>query len=112
MEENNSWLKKAIAQGFMMLAALNLKGRPASADLTAAADLIKHLPPPEIRMVPKLEKKHRPTEYGKAQAAKLKQTLSLLESSPCMNRDWIHGPRHRSVDECKRINAERQKRNK
>ena len=148
MEDNNSWLKKAIAQGFMMLAPLNLKGRPASADLTAVAelwlgilsgrswqpeqdgiriqaafraiaasssewpnpaDLIKHLPPPEIRMVPKLEKKHRPTEYGKAQAAKLKQTLSLLESSPCMNRDWIHGPRHRSVDECKRINAERQK---
>ena len=119
MEDNNSWLKKAIAQGFMMLAALNLKGRPASADLTAVAelssewpnpaDLIKHLPPPEIRMVPKLEKKHRPTEYGKAQAAKLKQTLSLLESSPCMNRDWIHGPRHRSVDECKRIYAERQK---
>ena len=98
MEDNNSWLKKAIAQGFMMLAALNLKGRPASADLTAVAelwlgilsgrpwqpeqdgiriqaafraiaasssewpnpaDLIKHLPPPEIRMVPKLEKKHR-----------------------------------------------------
>ena len=87
MEDNNSWLKKAIAQGFMMLAALNLKGRPASADLTAVAelwlgilsgrswqpeqdgiriqaafraiaasssewpnpaDLIKHLPPPEI----------------------------------------------------------------
>lgn len=148
MGGNNSWLKKAIAQGFMMLAALNLKGRPASADLTAVAelwlgilsgrswqpehdgiriqaafraiaasssewpnpaDLIKHLPPPEIRMVPKLEKKHRPTEYGKAQAAKLKQTLSLLESSPCMDRDWIHGPRHRSVDECKRINAARQK---
>ena len=148
MEDNNSWLKKAIAQGFMMLAALNLKGRPASADLTAVAelwlgilsgrpwqpeqdgiriqaafraiaasssewpnpaDLIKHLPPPEIRMVPKLEKKHRPTEYGKAQAAKLKQTLSLLERFPCMDRDWIHGPRHRSVDECKRIYAERRK---
>ena len=39
MEANNSWLKKAIAQGFMMLAALNLKGRPASADLTAVAEL-------------------------------------------------------------------------
>ena len=39
MEDNNSWLKKAIAQGFMMLAALNLKGRPASADLTAVAEL-------------------------------------------------------------------------
>ena len=90
MEAKNNWLKKVIAQGFMMLAALNLKGRPASADLTAVAelwlgilsgrswqpeqdgiriqaafraiaasssewpnpaDLIKHLPPPEIRMV-------------------------------------------------------------
>ena len=39
MEENNSWLKKAIAQGFMMLSALNLKGRPASTDLTAVAEL-------------------------------------------------------------------------
>ena len=134
MEDKDNWLKREIAQGFMMLAALNLKGRPASADLTAVAklwhgilgsriwqperdtarikaafltiaatssewpnpsDLIRHLPPEDVRMVPKLEKKHRPTEYGKAQAAKL--------------RDWIHGPRHRSVDECKRIYAERRK---
>ena len=39
MGKNNSWLKREIAQGFVMLAALNLKGRPASADLTAVAEL-------------------------------------------------------------------------
>lgn len=148
MEANNNWLKKAIAQGFMMLAALNLKGRPASADLTAVAelwlgilsgqswqsehdgnriqaafraiaasssewpnpvDLIKHLPPGEVRMVPRLEKKHHPTEYGKTQAAELKKIVGRLKNAPCMNRDWIHGQRHRTVDECKRIYAERQK---
>lgn len=142
MEVNNNWLKKAIAQGFMMLAALNLKGRPASADLTAVAelwlgilsgwswqpeqdeiriqaafrdiaasssewpnpaDLIKHLPPPEIRMMPRLEKKHRPTEYGKTQSAELKKMVGRLKNAPCMNRDWIHGPGHRSVDECLKI---------
>ena len=118
MGENNSWLKREIAQGFVMLAALNLKGRPASADLTAVAelwlgilggrswqqehdgiriqaafraiaasssewpnpaDLIKHLPPPEVRMVPRLEKKHQPTEYGKAQSAKLKKMVGRLK---------------------------------
>lgn len=148
MEENNSWLKKAIAQGFMMLAALNLKGRPASADLTAVAelwlgilsgrswqpeqdeiriqaafrdiaasssewpnpaDLIKHLPPPEIRMVPRLEKKHHPTEYGKAQSAELKKLTGRLKKAPCMDRDWIYGPRHRSVEECLKIYNERKK---
>ena len=148
MGKNNSWLKQEIAQGLAMLSALNLKGRPASADLTAVAelwlgilsgrswqpehdgnriqaafraiaasssewpnpaDLIKHLPPGEVRMVPRLEKKHRPTEYGKAQAAELKKIVGRLKNAPCMNRDWIHGPRHRSVDECKRINAARQK---
>ena len=126
MGENNSWLKREIAQGFVMLAALNLKGRPASADLTAVAelwlgimsgrswqpehdgiriqaafraiaasssewpnpaDLIKHLPPPEIRMVPRLEKKHQPTEYGKAQSAKLKKMVGRLKNAPCMNGD-------------------------
>lgn len=148
MEENNSWLKKAIAQGFMMLSALNLKGRPASTDLTAVAelwlgilggrnwqperdgmriqtafktiaasssewpnpaDLIKYLPPLKVRMVPKLEKKHSPTEYGKAQAAQLKRKLAALKNAPCTDKEWIHGPRYRSVDECKRIYAERQK---
>lgn len=148
MEDKDNWLKREIAQGFMMLAALNLKGRPASADLTAVAklwhgilgsriwqperdtarikaafltiaatssewpnpsDLIRHLPPEDVRMVPRLEKKHHPTEYGKAQAAELKKIVGRLKNAPCMNRDWIHGPRHRSVDECKRIYAERQK---
>lgn len=148
MEDKDSWLKREIAQGFMMLAALNLKGRPASADLTAVAklwhgilgrriwqperdaarikaafltiaatssewpnpsDLIRHLPPEDIRMVPRLEKKHRPTEYGINQMGELKKIVGRLKNAPCMDRDWIHGPRHRSVDECKRIYAERQK---
>lgn len=148
MEDKDNWLKQEIAQGFMMLAALNLKGRPASADLTAVAklwhgilggriwqperdaarikaaflniaatssewpnpsDLIRHLPPEDVRIVPRLEKKHRPTGYGKTQAAELKKIVGRLENAPCMDRDWIHGPRHRSVDECKRIYAERQK---
>ena len=39
MEEDNNWLKKEIAQGFTMLAALNLKGRPAAADLKPVAIL-------------------------------------------------------------------------
>lgn len=148
MEDNNSWLKKAIAQGFMMLAALNLKGRPASADLTAVAelwhgilgsriwqperdtarikaafltiaatssewpnpsDLIRHLPPEDVRMVPRLEKKHRPTEYGKAQSAELKKLTGRLKKAPCMDRGWIYGPRHRTVDECLKIYNERKK---
>ena len=148
MEDKDNWLKREIAQGFMMLAALNLKGRPASADLTAVAklwhgilgsriwqperdtarikaafltiaatssewpnpsDLIRHLPPEDVRMVPRLEKKHRPTEYGKAQSAKLKKMVGRLKIAPCRNGDWIHGKRHRTVDECKRIYAERQK---
>lgn len=111
MEDKDNWLKREIAQGFMMLAALNLKGRPASADLTAVAklwhgilgsriwqperdtarikaafltiaatssewpnpsDLIRHLPPEDVRMVPRLEKKHRPTEYTKDANVNLK----------------------------------------
>ena len=39
MGKNNSWLKQEIAQGLAMLSALNLKGRPASADLAAVAKL-------------------------------------------------------------------------
>ena len=32
MENQHEWLKKEIAKGFMLLSALNLKGRPASKD--------------------------------------------------------------------------------
>ena len=150
MRQENDWLKKEIAKGFMLLSALNLKGRPAAKDLTAVAevwygllakqqwqperdiprfqaafeniaatqtewpnpaDFAKYLSPLPVKMVPKLEKKHVRTEYGKAQMEILKQQLAELrtQNAPCMNRDWIHGPRHRSVEECKRIYAERQK---
>lgn len=150
MEAQNDWLKKEIAKGFMLLSALNLKGRPAAKDLTAVAeiwygllnkqewqpqrdiarfqtafetiattqtewpnpaDFVKFLPTVPVKMVPKLEKKHVRTEYGKEQMEILKQKMSELKTknAPCMNRDWIHGPRHRTVDECKRIYAERQK---
>ena len=145
MRQENDWLKKEIAKGFMLLSALNLKGRPAAKDLTAVAEvwygllakqqwqperdiprfqtafeniaatqtewpnpaeLMRLLPPPAVKMVPRIEKKHRPTEYGKAMLEEMK---GRMKDAPVMNRDWIHGPRHRSVDECKRIYAERQK---
>ena len=32
MRKENDWLKKEIAKGFMLLSALNLKGRPAAKD--------------------------------------------------------------------------------
>ncbi|UOO82781.1 hypothetical protein LVJ83_04765 [Uruburuella testudinis] len=147
MERNLNWLKQAIAQGFVMLAALNLKGRPAAADLKAVAvlwfnilkrhdwqperdvariqtafetiaatagewpnpkDLTDALPAAPVKMVPKLEKKHRPTEHGRQQLTTLKQKLAELKTAPCMNRDWIHGQPHRTVDECKQIYAMKQ----
>lgn len=150
MRKENDWLKKEIAKGFMLLSALNLKGRPAAKDLTAVAevwygllakqqwqperdiprfqtafetiaatqtewpnpaDFVKFLPIIPVKMVPRLEKKHVRTEYGEAQIARLKQHLVELKerNSPCMNRDWIHGHPHRSVEECRRIYAARQK---
>lgn len=148
MENQHEWLKKEIAKGFMLLSALNLKGRPAAKDLTAVAqlwyglllkqkwqpdrdvsrvkmafeniavsqnewpnpsDLIRYLPPLEIKMVPRLDEKHTPTTYGKQQAKALKQKLAVLKTAPCMNREWIHGQRHRTVDECRKIYADRQK---
>lgn len=144
-EKEVSWLKKEISAGFMLLSALNLKGRPASADLTAVAkiwyglllkqqwqperdipriraafeaiaatstewpnpaEFKRHLPEPEIRMVPRLDKKHQATAYGKAM---LEAVKGRLKDAPVMNRDWIHGPHHRTVEECKRIYAARQK---
>lgn len=149
MRQENDWLKKEIAKGFMLLSALNLKGRPAAKDLTAVAevwygllakqqwqperdiprfqtafeniaatqtewpnpaDLMKHLPPLPVVMNPrKLEAKHIQTDFGHEQIAALKQ---YLRNAPCMNPNWIHGQPHRSVDECKRIYAERQKETK
>lgn len=146
MRQENDWLKKEIAKGFMLLSALNLKGRPAAKDLTAVAevwygllakqqwqperdiprfqtafeniaatqtewpnpaDLMKHLPPLPVVLNPrKLEAKHIQTAFGHEQIAALKQ---YLRNAPCMNQDWIHGQPHRSVDECKRIYAARQK---
>ena len=153
MRQENDWLKKEIAKGFMLLSALNLKGRPAAKDLTAVAevwygllakqqwqperdiprfqtafetiaatqtewpnpaDFVKFLPTVPVNMVPKLEKKHVTTEYGKAQIEILKRHFAELKTknAPCMNRDWIHGQPHRSVDECKRIYAARHKETK
>ncbi len=149
MRKENDWLKKEIAKGFMLLSALNLKGRPAAKDLTAVAevwygllakqqwqperdiprfqtafetiaatqtewpnpaDLAKHLPPLPVVMNPrKLEAKHIQTDFGHEQIAALKQ---YLRNAPCMKQDWIHGQPHRSVDECKRIYAARQKETK
>ena len=145
MEMEVDWLKKEIGSGFALLSALNLKGRPASSDLKAVAqiwygllfkekwqpqrdtprirtafqsiaatstewpnpaDLKRHLPEPEVKMVPRIEKKHKPTEYGKAMLEEMK---GRLKDAPVMNRDWIHGPRHRTVEECKQIYAARQK---
>lgn len=145
MRKENDWLKKEIAKGFMLLSALNLKGRPAAKDLTAVAEvwygllakqqwqperdiprfqtafetiaatqtewpnpaeLMRLLPPPAVKMVPRIEKKHRPTEYGKAMLEEMK---GRMKDAPVMNRDWIHGPRHRTVEECKQIYAARQK---
>ncbi|STZ76313.1 hypothetical protein [Bergeriella denitrificans] len=141
----DDWLKQEIARGFTLLAALNLKGRPAAKDLTAVAqvwhgllmkqewqpkrdipriraafeaiaatsvewpnpaDLGKHLPPIAVRMVPRLEKKHVQTPYAAEMVAKIK---SRLKNAPALNRDWMHAPKSRTVDECKRIYAERQK---
>ena len=149
MRKENDWLKKEIAKGFMLLSALNLKGRPAAKDLTAVAevwygllakqqwqperdiprfqtafetiaatqtewpnpaDLMKHLPPLPVVLNPrKLEAKHIQTAFGHEQIAALKQ---YLRNAPCMKQDWIHGQPHRSVDECKRIYAARQKETK
>lgn len=67
------------------------------------ADLTKNLPAVPVKMVPKLEKKHVRTEYGKAQMAALKQKMAELKNAPCMNRGWIYGERHRSAEECRRI---------
>ncbi|MFC3874886.1 hypothetical protein [Neisseria musculi] len=145
-EKEVSWLKKEIGAGFMLLSALNLKGRPAADDLKAVAqiwhglllrhdwrpecdaerigaafqniaatstewpnpaDLVKYMPERTVKMVPKLDEKHQPTEYGRTM---LKQIAGRLKDAPVMNRDWIHGPRHRTPEECKRIYyAERQK---
>lgn len=148
METEHDWLKQAIAQGFMLLSSLNLKGRPAAADLKAVAqvwygllskrqwqlprdaarvkaafetiaatrtewpnpaDFVSLLPAPEIKMVKRLEKKHVQTAYGRQQAEALRQKLAELKNAPCMNRNWIHGQPHRSVEECKRIYAMKQR---
>lgn len=145
MEKEGDWLKKEIGAGFALLSALNLKGRPAAADLKAVAkiwyglllrqqwqperdipriraafeaiaatstewpnpaDFRRHLPEIDVQMVPKIEKEHTPTEYGKAMLEEMK---GRLKDAPVMNRDWIHGPRHRTVEECKQIYAARQK---
>lgn len=71
------------------------------------ADLMKHLPPLPVVMNPrKLEAKHIQTDFGYEQIAALKQ---YLRNAPCMKQDWIHGQPHRSVDECKRIYAMKQR---
>lgn len=145
METTNDWLKQEIAKGFMLLSALNLKGRPAAKDLTAVAqvwhgllkkqewqpqrdtarfqtafetiaatqtewpnpaDFVKFLPIIPVKMVPRLEKKHVRSEFV---AAGLKELRKRLADAPCLNRDWIHGQSHRSVDECKRIYAMKQR---
>ncbi|QEY23537.1 hypothetical protein [Neisseria animalis] len=141
----DDWLKREIARGFTLLAALNLKGRPAAKDLTAVAqvwhgllmkqewqperdtpriraafeaiaatsgewpnpvDLNKHLPQIPVKMVPRLERKHVKTPYAAEVMAEIK---SRLKNAPVSNRNWMHTPKSRTVDECKRIYAERQK---
>lgn len=145
MEEELNWLKKEIAQGFTMLAALNLKGRPAAADLKPVAilwlkilsrqqwqferdaprvrsafeklaaesnewpnpaDFTRVLPPEPLRLEPRLEDKHTATEYGRQMA---KEIIGRLKDAPVFQTEWIHGPKSRSVDECRRIYAARQK---
>lgn len=145
MEEELNWLKKEIAQGFTMLAALNLKGRPATADLKPVAilwlkilsrqqwqfkrdaprvrsafeklaaesnewpnpaDFTRALPPVPVKLVPRLETKHTATKYGRQMAQEI---IGRLKDAPVFQTEWIHGPKSRSVDECRRIYAARQK---
>lgn len=139
MTTGTSWLKREIGAGFMLLSALNLKGRPAADDLEAVAkiwygllgrqkwqqerdikriraafqaiaeqatewpnpaDFKRYLPEPEVKMVPRIEKKHEATPYGKAVLEEIK---SRLKDTPIMNRDWIHGTPHRTPEECRKI---------
>ena len=140
------FIKQEIANGFIQLAALNLKGRPASKDLSAVAevwyqlfsksaawqekrdrqrfqaafrvlalsssewpnprDLLANLPPPQEAM--KLEYKHEPTELGRKKAAEILAVLKA-KNVQILGGDWIHGQKHRSVDECIQIYAEMQK---
>ncbi|MCS4534270.1 hypothetical protein [Neisseria montereyensis] len=72
------------------------------------SDLLDCMPPRPERL--KLEYRHQPTPAQKAAAKQvMAQINAALAKAPCMQRDWIHGPRSRSVDECRRIYAARQK---
>ncbi|MBF0803324.1 MULTISPECIES: hypothetical protein [unclassified Neisseria] len=74
----------------------------------APRDLLGCLPPRPERL--KLEHRHRPSEKEKAAAqAALGRINAILAKAPCSNRNWMYPPRIRSVEECKRIYAERQK---
>ncbi|MDO1509970.1 MULTISPECIES: hypothetical protein [unclassified Neisseria] len=79
----------------------------------APRDLLGCLPPRPERL--KLEHRHQPTpeqqEKAKAVMAKIQRALA---TAPCWQKEWIHGPRSRSVEECKRIyeaNSQKGKRN-
>lgn len=90
-----------IRQAFYLLAAQTTRW-------PAPRDLLDCLPPRPERL--KLEHRHRPTEQEKAAAkAVVSEIQRRLAAAPCFKTDWIHGPRSRSVEECKRIYAERQK---
>lgn len=93
-----------INKAFQTLAATADKWPPPKA-------LIDALPPPPERL--KLEHKHNPTPEQKAVAAKfLKEMKEQLKKTTLFETQWIHGQKHRSVEECKRIYAERQKERK
>lgn len=77
----------------------------------APRDLLGCLPPRPERL--KLEHRHRPTPEQKEAAKEVVAAMkSKLHAAPCFQTGWIYGPRSRSVEECKRIYAERQKGNK
>ena len=70
------------------------------------ADFTRALLSEPLRLEPRLEDKHTATEYDHRMAQEI---IGRLKDAPLFQTEWIHGTRSRSVDECKKIYAARQK---
>ena len=74
----------------------------------APKDLLDKLPPRPERM--KLEYKHDPTPAERmAEKEVMREIRAKLANAPRFKSDWMYAPKGRSVEECKRIYAARQK---
>lgn len=75
------------------------------------SDLLERMTPHEQPEQPMLGYRYEPTaEQKQAGMERMKAILAKLDKSPVMNREWIHGPKQRSLEECIAIdNAKRQR---